>query len=345
MSAEQLSALSYWQIRVLTPERNTVLSAEQLAALDKPLTEEGVNAVMVSVAATGKDGDVGLLDLTKAVQAGTVQSGTAGMNEPSSFSWRFIEGQQIPAWVQLGSSGLLRAAAPESVLNGGSVAATPYWVEGIETQQGVVQAPRYAKVQVVKVDFAKTVLVDLSARQYGQDLNLDLNEAVSGMIGFGGQNAAQNMWSAGWVLPQPFSAIDGSSLYAQGYSVGGQSAGVVTVPVQVSNGTQSATGVYRVNMVQPMPALTLTRIVGGTQGLTVDLVGNVSQYGFPAEMNGWGVTPGSGPLPAGASFSGGTFSMGASAVSGWVPGSLCSWLVIRAYGTTTLQKFNDNFFS
>jgi hypothetical protein len=40
-----------------------------------------------------------------------------------------------------------------------------------------------------------------------------------------------------------------------------------------------------------------------------------------------------------------TKAMGASAASGWVPGSLCSWLVIRAYGTTTLQKFNDNFFS
>jgi hypothetical protein len=109
LSVEQLSALSYWQIRALTPERNTVLSAAQLAALEKPFTEEGVNAVMVSVAASGKDGDVGLLDLTKALQAGT---SSYGMGGPSSWAWRFLEGQQIPGWLQLGSSGLLRAAAP-----------------------------------------------------------------------------------------------------------------------------------------------------------------------------------------------------------------------------------------
>jgi hypothetical protein len=142
LSVEQLSALSYWQIRALTPERNTVLSAAQLAALNKPFTEEGVNAVTASIAMTGRDGDVGLLDLAKAVQSGTSNYATPGM---SSWAWRFIEGQQIPAWLQLGSSGLLRAAAPESVLAGGSVAATAYWAEGFEVQQGVVKAPRYAK--------------------------------------------------------------------------------------------------------------------------------------------------------------------------------------------------------
>jgi hypothetical protein len=312
MSVEQLSALSYWQIRVLTPERNTVLSAAQLAALDKPFTEEGANAVTVSVAVSGRDGDVGLLDLTKAVQSGTSNYGMGG---PSSWAWRFIEGQQIPAWLQMGSSGLLRAAAPESVLNAGSVAATPYWVEGIETQQGVVMAPRYAKVQVVKVDFAKTVLVDLSARQAGQDLNLDLNAAVSGLAAFGGQNAVQNMWSPVAMLPPPFSSINGNVLYAQGYGVGGQSVGLVTVPVQVSNGTQAASGVYRVNMVQPMPALPVTRLVGGTQGTVVDLASRASQYGIPSSMNVWSVSPGSVPLPGGASLSGGTLFAGSSAVS------------------------------
>jgi hypothetical protein len=237
------------------------------------------------------------------------------MNESSSFAWRFIEGQQIPAWLQLRSSGLLRAAAPESMLNGGSVAATPYWVEGIETKQGVVLAPRYAKVQVVKVDFAKTVLVDLSGRPMGQDLNLDLNEAVSGMAGFGGANAMQNMWSPVGMLAPPFSSINGGALFAQGNSLNWQSVGVVTVPVQVSNGTQSASGVYRVDIVEPGPVQVVTRVVGGTQGTVLDLGSRASQYGIPLGINVWSLSPGSMPLPAGASLNGGTLFADSSAVS------------------------------
>lgn len=69
MSVEQLAALSWFQVRAMKVARSSaVLSAAQLAALNKPFNGESLNAVTVSVGVAAGGGDVGFVDLTKASQ-------------------------------------------------------------------------------------------------------------------------------------------------------------------------------------------------------------------------------------------------------------------------------------